>query len=60
MNGEVTGPEPTVSDADLVERQDKTQVYFTDGCQQFAGELQYTEFDRGMQEFWESYYEWGE
>jgi alpha-L-fucosidase len=52
-----TRKECNASDPDLVEWQGKTRVYFTGGCQRFAGDLQYAEFDGPMQEFFESYYQ---
>ena len=48
--------ECNASDADLVEWQGKTRVYFTGGNQHGGGFLQYAEFDGTMQEFFESYY----
>jgi len=52
-----TARECNASDPDLVEWQGKTRVYFTGGCQKYAGDLQYAEFDGPMQEFFESYYQ---
>ena len=52
-----TRRECNASDPDLVEWRGKTRVYFTGGCQRFAGDLQYAGFDGAMQEFFESYYE---
>jgi len=49
--------ECNASDPDLVEWHGKVRVYFTGGCQHWAGYLQYAEFDGSMQGFFESYYE---
>ena len=50
------GRECNASDADLLEWQGRTRVYFTGGCQHWGGYLQYAEFDGPMAEFYESYY----
>jgi alpha-L-fucosidase len=48
---DIEGPEVNNSDPDLVEWQGRTRVYFTGGCQERGGRLQYAEYDGPLCEF---------